>query len=178
MEKKNNYVFMFLSIVAWILFVGLCIEAGALIVNFIYSLYKPEIIQNLYQKLDLSEMYNKSKWAYLNMYTFIMVISILKAYLFYLVILLISKIDLEKPFNSFVSKQITQISYFTLAIGLLSFLAQHTAKNLMDKGFNIDKLDQFWTDSQAFILMAAVIYIIATIIKRGIEIQNENDLTV
>jgi hypothetical protein len=107
-----------------------------------------------------------------------MVISILKAYLFYLVILLISKIDLEKPFNSFVSKQITQISYFTLAIGLLSFLAQHTAKNLMDKGFNIDKLDQFWTDSQAFILMAAVIYIIATIIKRGIEIQNENDLTV
>jgi hypothetical protein len=48
----------------------------------------------------------------------------------------------------------------------------------MDKGFNIDKLDQFWTDSQAFILMAAVIYIIATIIKRGIEIQNENDLTV
>jgi hypothetical protein len=178
MEKKNNYVFMFLSIVAWIIFVGLCIEAGALIVNFIYSLYKPEIIQNLYQKLDLSEMYNKSKWAYLNMYTFIMVISILKAYLFYLVILLISKIDLEKPFNSFVSKQITQISYFTLAIGLLSFLAQHTAKNLMDKGFNIDKLDQFWTDSQAFILMAAVIYIIATIIKRGIEIQNENDLTV
>jgi hypothetical protein len=178
MEKKNNYVFMFLSIVAWIIFVGLCIEAGALIVNFIYSLYKPEIIQNLYQKLDLSEMYNKSKWAYLNMYTFIMVISILKAYLFYLVILLISKIDLEKPFNSFVSKQITQISYFTLAIGLLSFLAQHTAKNLMDKGFNIDKLDQFWTDSQAFILMAAVIYIIATIIKRGIEIKNENDLTV
>jgi hypothetical protein len=178
MEKKNNYVFMFLSIVAWIIFVGLCIEAGALIVNFIYSLYKPEIIQNLYQKLDLSEMYNKSKWAYLNMYTFIMVISILKAYLFYLVILLISKIDLEKPFNSFVSKQITQISYFTLAIGLLSFLAQHTAKNLMDKGFNIDKLDQFWTDSQAFILMAAVIYIIATIIKRVIEIQNENDLTV
>jgi len=178
MEKKNNYVFIFLSIVAWIIFVGLCIEAGALIVNFIYSLFKPEIIQNLYQKLDLSEMYNKSKWAYLNMYTFIMVISILKAYLFYLVILLISKIDLEKPFNSFVSKQITQISYFTLAIGLLSFLAQHTAKNLMDKGFNIDKLDQFWTDSQAFILMAAVIYIIATIIKRGIEIQNENDLTV
>jgi hypothetical protein len=178
MEKKNNYVFTFLSIVAWVIFVGLCIEAGALIVNFIYSLYKPEIIQNLYQKLDLSEMYNMSKWAYLNMYTFIMAISVLKAYLFYLVIVLISKIDLEKPFNSFVSKQITQISYFTFAIGLLSFLAQHTAKNLMDKGFNIDKLDQFWTDSQAFILMAAVIYIIATIIKRGIEIQNENDLTV
>jgi hypothetical protein len=39
-------------------------------------------------------------------------------------------------------------------------------------------LNQFWEDSQAFILMAAVVYIIATIFKKGVEIQNENDLTV
>jgi hypothetical protein len=76
MEKKNNYIFIFLSIVAWIIFVGLCIEAGALIVNFIFSLYKPEFVQNLYQKLDLSEMYTyRSKWAFFNMYTFILAIS-------------------------------------------------------------------------------------------------------
>ncbi|WP_305660687.1 DUF2975 domain-containing protein [Daejeonella sp.] len=178
MEKKNNYVFTFLSIVAWVIFVGLCIEAGALIVNFLYSLFKPQIIQNLYQKLDLSELYTMSKWAYFNMYTFILAISILKAYLFYLVIILISKLDLARPFNSFVSKQITQISYFTLSIGLLSSLAQHTTKNLMHRGFEVDTLDRFWADSEAFILMSAIIYIIATIIKRGIEIQNENDLTV
>lgn len=178
MEKKNNYIFIFLTIVAWIIFVGLCIEAGGLIVNFIFSLYKPEFVQNLYQKLDLSEMYTRSKWDYFNMYTFILAISLLKAYLFYIVILLVSKLDLAKPFNSFVSKQITQISYFTLSIGLLSSLAQHTAKNLLQQGYEIDTLDQFWADSEAFILMSAIIYIIATIIKRGIEIQNENDLTV
>ena len=178
MEKKNNYVFTFLSIVAWVIFVGLCIEAGALIVNFIFSLSKPEFVQNLYQKLDLSEMYTMSKWVYLNMYTFILAISILKAYLFYLVIILISKLDLAKPFNCFVSEQITQISYITLSIGLLSALARQTAKNLLHRGYEIDKLDQFWADSQAFILMSAIIYIIATIIKRGVEIQNENDLTV
>lgn len=56
MSKRNNYVFIGLQIVAWVIFVGLCIEAGALLVNFIYSLYKPDIIQNLYQKMDLSEM--------------------------------------------------------------------------------------------------------------------------
>lgn len=178
MEKKNNYVFTFLSIVAWVIFVGLCIEAVGLIVNFIFSLYKPEFVQNLYQKLDLSEMYTISKWDFFNMYTFILAISILKAYLFYIVIRLISKLDLSKPFNSFVSEQITQISYFTLSIGLLSSLAQHTAKNLLQQGYEIDTLNEFWADSEAFILMAAIIYIIATIIKRGIEIQNENDLTV
>ena len=178
MSKHNNFVFKVLSIVAWVIFVGLCIEAGGLIVNFIFSLYRPEFVQNLYQKLDLSEMYNLSKWSFFSMYSFILVISILKAYLFYIVIILIHKLDLAKPFNSFVSKQITQISYFTLSIGLLSYIARESAKNLMHRGYEIDQLNQFWVDSQAFILMAAVVYVIATIFKKGLEIQNENDLTV
>ena len=48
----------------------------------------------------------------------------------------------------------------------------------MQQGFVIDNLNQFWADSQAFILMGAVIYIIATIFKKGVDIQNENDLMV
>lgn len=178
MPKTNYFVFKGLNIVAWIIFVGLCIESGGLIVNFIFSLYKPEFVQNLYQKLDLSEMYNRSKWAFYSMYSFILAISMLKAYLFYIVIRLISKLDLAKPFNSFVSKQITQISYYTLSIGLLSHIARQTAKNLLHRGFEIDQLNQFWADSQAFILMAAVIYVIATIFTKGVEIQTENDLTI
>lgn len=178
MLKKNNFVIIILSIVAWIIFVGLSIEAGGLIVNFIVSLYKPEFVQNLYQKLDLSEMYSLNKWAFFSMYSFILVISILKAYLFYIVSMLISTLDLSKPFNRFVSKQISQISYFTLSIGLLSYIARETAKNLLHRGYEIDQLNQFWVDSQAFILMAAIVYVIATIFKKGIELQNENDLTV
>ena len=89
MSKRNNFVFKGLHIVAWVIFVGLCIEAGGLIVNFIFSIYKPEFVQNLYQKLDLSEMYNRSKWAFFGMYSFILFISLLKAYLFYIVIMLL-----------------------------------------------------------------------------------------
>lgn len=177
MSKTNNFVFNGLKIVAWIIFVGLSIEAGGLIVNFFLSLYNPEFVQNLYQKLDLSEMYELSKWAFFGMYSFILFISILKALLFYTVIILVTKINLSKPFSSFVSRHISQISYYTLSIGLLSYLAQQTAKNLQHRGYEIDQLNQFWVDSQAFILMAAVVYVIATIFKKGIEIQNENDLT-
>jgi polyferredoxin len=78
MTKTNNIVFKSLHIIAWIIFVGLSIEAGGLIVNFIFSLYKPEFVQNLYQKLDLSEMYNRNQWAFFGMYSFILFISILK----------------------------------------------------------------------------------------------------
>lgn len=178
MSKTNNFVFTVVKIVSWVIFVGLCIEAGGLIVNFIFSLYKPEFVQNLYQKLDLSVMYERSKWTFFSMYSFILVISILKAVLFYVVIRLVSKIDLTKPFNSFVSRQISLMSYYTFSIGILSYIARETAKNLQHRGYVIDSLNQFWADSQAFILMAAVIYVIATIFSKGVEIQNENDLTV
>ncbi|NJO91460.1 MAG: DUF2975 domain-containing protein [Chloroflexia bacterium] len=178
MANKNHIVFTGLHIIAWIIFVGLCIEAGGLIVNFFFSLYKPEFVQNLYQKLDLSAMYDRSKCAFFSMYSFILTISVLKAYLFYIVIILSSKFNLAKPFSSYVSEQITKISYYTLSIGLLSLLARQVAKNLQHHGYVIDTLNQFWADSQAFILMAAVIYVIATIFAKGVEIQNENDLTV
>jgi hypothetical protein len=178
MSKTNNLVFKGLKVVAWIIFVGLCIEAGGLIVNFIFSLYNPEFVQNLYQKLDLSEMHDRSKWAFYGIYSFILFISMLKANLFYLVIILVTKINLSKPFNNFVSKQILKISYYTFSIGLLSYIARQTAKNLQHRGYNIDMLNQFWADSQAFILMAAVIYVIATIFSKGVEYQEELEETV
>lgn len=178
MAKRNNFVFMGLHIVAWVIFVGLCIEAGGLIVNFAFSIYKPEFVQNLYQKLDLSEMYDRSKRDFFGVYSFILVVAVLKAYLFYIVAMLMHRIDLSKPFNSFVSEQITKISYCTFSIGIVSYIARQTAKNLQHRGYVIDNLNQFWADSQAFILMAAVIYVIATIFKKGVVIQNENDLTV
>lgn len=178
MSKTNNFVFKGLEIISWIIFVGLCIEAGALIVNFVVSLYNPEFVQNLYENLDLSEMYQRSKWAFFSMYSLILFIAILKAVLFYFVIVLVGKIDLTKPFNSFVAKQISRISYYTFSIGLLGYLARQTANNLEHQGYAIDSLEKFWADSQAFIIMAAVIYVIATIFSKGVELQIENDLTV
>lgn len=178
MKAKNNFIFTVLNIVAWIIFVGLSIEAGGLIVNFIFSIFKPEMVPNLYQKMDLSELYNRSQWAFYGMYSFVLVISILKVLLFYIVIMLLLKLDLEKPFNSYVSKQINQMSYFTFSIGLLSYIAKETAKNLQQHGYKTEQLNQFWVDSQAFILMAAVVYVIAVIFKKGIELQSENELTI
>jgi len=131
MFKKNHFTFKVLAVVAWLIFVGLCIEAGALIVNFIFSLVNPAMVKNLYQKLDLSEIYQHSKWVFFSMYSFILFISLLKVYLFFIVIRLISKLDLEKPFSKFVAEQITKISYLTLSIGLLSYVARQVTKSLL-----------------------------------------------
>lgn len=173
-SKTSNLVFRGLQIVAWIIFVGLSIEAGGLIVNAIVSIYRPEFIQNLYQKLDLSTMYNDNKSGFFLVYSFILSIAILKAHLFYIVVSLMQRLDLRKPFNTFAARQIMRLSYFTLSIGFLSYLA----KKVTLQSAVSEQLNPFWEDGQAFILMGAVIFIIAIIFKKGVDIQNESDLTV
>lgn len=178
MSISNNFVFKALHVIAWIIFVGLCIEAGGLIINFIFSVFKPEYVGSLYQKLDLSAMYQESKWPFFGMYSFIIAISVLKAHLFYVVIMLLHKLDLSKPFSNYVANKINSIAYYTFSIGILSHIAREVTKNMEHHGIEIDKLNEFWVDSQAFIIMAAIIYIIATIFKRGIALQEENELTI
>lgn len=178
MSKRNKYIFKGLHVVAWVIFIGLCVEAGAMLVNLIVSIYNPQFIQHLYQKLDLSAIYHQSKWNFFCIYSFVIVLSVLKAYLFYIVIRLLQRMDLSKPFNNFTSEQITKLSYFTFFIGILGYLARHLTQSLWHHGYSIDQLNQYWTDSQAFILTSAIIYIIGTIFAKGVELQNENDLTV
>ena len=178
MTKNSSFVFKFLQVVAWFIFVGLCIETGAFAVNFVYSLWNPLVLKNLYNKLDLSAMYERSQFVFFLIYGFILSISFLKAFLFYEVIKLVGKLDLQKPFSVFVSNQISRIRTATFIIGVLSIVATRVVQNISEKGFDVNQLNEYWTDATAFIFMAAIIFIIDTIFKRGIELQSENDLTV
>ena len=178
MSNTDGLVFKALHVVAWAIFIGLCIEAGGLTIKFIFSIYRPELVQDIYPELDLNGMYRDSKPSFFEIYSFVLSISILKAYLFYLVTGLVRKLDLSRPFDIFVSRQISRISYYTLSIGLLGYIAGQSAKNLMHHGISTGSLDRYWADSRAFVLMGAVIYIIATIFRKGVDIQNENELTV
>lgn len=178
MSKRGNILFWCLYAIVWIIFLGVSIEAGGLVVNFFFSLYNPEILPKLYQKLDLTDLYNKNQMGFFGIYGLILSISILQAVMFYVVISMMHKMDLQKPFSGFVSKQIFKISYFSIAVGLLGSIAQKISKNLMHQSFKTENADQFWGDSGAFILMGAVVYIIADIFKKGVDLQHENDLTV
>jgi Protein of unknown function (DUF2975) len=123
-------------------------------------------------------MFHRNKIAFFSMYSFMIVIAVLKSYLFYILNRQMTKLDLEKPFSSFFSKQISQISSFTFAIGLIGYIAHEGSKNLQRYDYKLDQLDKFWVDYDAFIFMAAVVYVIALIFKKGIEFQSEKELTI
>ena len=178
MTLKTDVLLTGLKIISWVIFIGLCIETGALLFNYIYSLFRTVATNNLYQGLNLSELYNQSTTLYSYLFSMVIFVSGLKAYVFYLVIKLFMKLNLAKPCDEGVRYYITQISWFVFFTGMSSYIAHRFTKHLVQKGYEVDAVSHFWSGTEAFLLMAAVLFVIAQIFKKGIELQHENDLTV
>ena len=178
MTKKNDAILKVLHVVSWIAFIGLCIEAGALIFNFVYALFKPIASHNIYKGLDLSEMYANHFPQFIGVMSFVVALVILKAYLFYLVVKIFQKLNLVKPFDVEISKLIEKISYEAIAIAVVSLIAHQYTKRLIQNGYEVSHVEKYWNDTAAFLMMAAILFIISQVFKKGIELQKENDLTV
>jgi hypothetical protein len=178
MSKKNDFILKALNVVSWIVFIGLCIEAGALLFNFILTLFNPIAANNIYKGLNLSALYEVNFANYIGVMSFVVVLSLMKAYLFFLVVKIFMKLNLVKPFNVEIAKLIEKISYEAFAIAIVSVIAHQYTKRLIQSGYVLGDVGQYWDDTAAFLMMAAIIFVISQIFKKGIEIQNENDLTV
>ncbi|MDY8135071.1 DUF2975 domain-containing protein [Aquimarina sp. 2201CG5-10] len=172
---KTKQVLSAMKIISWIIFLGLCIKLGAILFSSAMGFWvNDEAIKNLYLGLDLSNLYTFSTTYYAMILSLIISILAMKTYLFYLVIKIFSKIDFDRPFTLVIANLISRISYISLWTGLLSYFANRYSDRLLKKGA-VFKLD--WGDSE-FLFMAGIIFIIAFIFKRGIEIQSENELTI
>ena len=178
MSKNNDVILKVLHVLSWIVFIGLCIEAGALIFNFIFTLFKPIASHNIYKGLNLSEMYEKQFPHFIGVMSFVVVLALLKAYLFYLVVNIFQKLNLVKPFNIEIAKLIEKISFEAVTIAILTVIAQQYTLRLVDNGYEVSDVDNYWNDTAAFLMMAAILFVISQVFKKGIELQEENDLTV
>ncbi|HMP91803.1 MAG TPA: DUF2975 domain-containing protein [Phnomibacter sp.] len=178
MSTKTNFVWRFIQVVCWVIFIGLCIQTGALLFNFIYSLYKPVATHRLYMQLNLHDLYQQNFAVYSGIMILIIGISAYKAYVFYRVIKLFEILNLVKPFSQQVQTAITQISYHGFGIGLISFVAHKVVTTKLQPSFSIGIAPSFWNDWGAYLMMSAILYVIALIFKKGIALQSEVDLTV
>ena len=91
---------------------------------------------------------------------------------------LFKSLNTSKPFSQNVSALITKITYFTLSIGIISIIAQEFIDQLSGYGYNVGVVDRYWNDGGGYLVMTVILFAVAFILKTGIELQNENDLTV
>ncbi|WP_337865365.1 DUF2975 domain-containing protein [Ignavibacterium sp.] len=178
MSKKNNFIWKAIQTICWLIFAGYSVQTGALLFNLIYSLFNPAATHNLHLGLDLSQLYSKSQSVYVFVFSLIISVSALKAFVFYIVLKLFKKLNLVKPFSENVSSIISKITYYAFAIGIISFIAQRLIQRLIEKGYNVGVVERYWDDGGVYLMMSAILFVITLIFQRGIELQKENDLTV
>lgn len=169
---------MLITVIIWSIFIGLCIQAGTLIFTFAYSLIQPLISKDLYEGLNLFSLQTQSKWYYITLVTLLISISILKAQLFYTMIRIFIKIDLIHPFSNGIAKLISKLSYIAFTLGVTQLLSSAFVKWLDPEVFQLMGVDNHLSGSFEYFLLSALIFAIAQVFKRGVEIQAENELTV
>ncbi|HAO46503.1 MAG TPA: DUF2975 domain-containing protein [Ferruginibacter sp.] len=168
-----------LHVICWVIFIGLCIKTGAIIYStFVSLVINPEAAKDLYMGLDLSNLFVFSKQHYIKLLSFIIFLGVLKAYIFYLGIRIFLKINFQHPFSKEVSSLISNISYCALSIGVITILTGSYRGWLSKRGVIFPDMQDYIGGGVEFLMLGGMIYMIAEIFKRGIEIQSENELTV
>ena len=173
MKPKAENLLIVLNILSWIAFVGIAIKAGSFIISYIVSIGNPIASKNLYNGTDYSA-YRDQSFAH---YTFIVLYKVafyvMQAYVAFLLTRLLSKLNISRPFSTDVAALLQKISIYILGIWVLAMVNNiHIA--ILDKLYGIVPI----YISGDFIFFAGIVYVLAQLFKRGVEIQSENELTV
>ncbi len=173
MKSNTEKLLKFIHILAWIVLIGLLIKVGTLITTYFISIGKEDLSKNLFGALDLSDYYSHSFYQYSLIVGYKVIVFAIEAYIAYLITKLLSTLNLEKPFNSQVYKLMQQISYSIFYLWIVA-MVHNTHVQFLGKRYDFP-MELFSSD---FIFLAGIIFIFAQIVKRGIELQSENELTI
>lgn len=84
------------------------------------------------------------------------------------------KVDFQNPFNQETSNLITKLGFSAFVLGILNIAFSSIIPMLFKGNFAIN----FSFESFNFLMIAAILYIVSLIFKKGVELQSENDLTI
>lgn len=182
MSTKTDYFLKALNVVSWIIFIGVSIEAGGFIFNTIFTLLlNPVGASKFWTEVNLSELYNFNQTYYITVTSLMIIVAMLRATMFYIIVKIFydKKFNLEQPFNETVRRFILKIAYLALGIGIFSFWGAKYTDGIVNQGVTMPDLQHLRLGgADAWLFMGVVLLVIAMIFKKGIDIQNENDLTI
>ena len=180
---RTEKILKIINVFAWIIFVGTLVKFGTILIIFIISLFNPEYV--LFKDIEVFgegtspgtyfyEIRESHLWNYIPYVISIILWTLIKSYLAYLIIKLLAKINLIHPFSMEVADRIVKISYALIFIWVLSFVV-----GFFDKWATLAiGLEPQFEVRGEFLFIAGLVYLIGNIFKRGVEIQNENKLTI
>jgi len=184
MEIKisTQQILKFLYILSWIIFIGVGIEAGAIIFNAIFTHFvDPKTATHFWKEVDLTNLYNRDSGYFLVETTLMSIVAVMRALIFYFIVKILhdKKLDLSQPFSKELRRFILNVSYLTLGIGLFSFWGIHYTQWLANQSLIMPDIQHLgFGGADVWLFMSVILFVIAQIFKRGIELQEENELTI
>jgi hypothetical protein len=184
MEIKitTKHILIVLTIIASLIFVGVCIEAGGFLFNMIYTLaVNPVGAEFFWNRLNLLSLYQSGESHFITVMALVNIVAVLRAIMFFVIVKFLydKKLDLSKPFNMEMRRFILIIGYISLGISFFSAWGTNYVDRLVSSGVSMPSIHQLRiAGADVWIFMSVMLFVIAQIFKRGIEIQSENELTV
>lgn len=167
-----------LYVLSWIIFIGVCIEAGSFIFNAFFTLLINPSNANYF---DLSNLYEYDAGYFSVVLLIMSIVAVMRACLFYLIVKILrdKKLNISQPFNKEFGSFIFKVSYLDLGIGLFSYWGVKYTEWLVNQGVKMPDIQNLHLGgADVWLLMGVTLLVIAHIFKRGIEIQSENELTI
>ncbi len=182
MEIITKQVLKILYVLSWILFIGVCIDAGGSIFSAFYTLViNPVNAATFWEGNDLSGLYKYDPGHFFAETLLISIAAVMKACIFYLItkILHDKKLNMSQPFSKEVRLFIIKLSCLAFGIGLFTGWGVKYTEWLVQKGVKMPDTQHLRLEgADVWLFMSIILFVIAQIFKRGIEIQTENELTV
>ena len=170
---KTEKLLKFMKFISWFAFIGLMIKSGAILVTYLLSIENPEASKDMYEGLNLYEYRNYSFIHYSLIIAYKVILFAIEAYIAFLAIKLLKKLNIQQPFNISVQHLMKQISYCVFYLWIVAII-HNTHVQIIGKKYSFEVV----LFSSDFVFLSVIIFIFAQIMKRGIDIQSENELTI
>lgn len=178
MKKTTKTLLWLINAICTVIFCGLCLQIAGIIFFSIYHSIRPENSGDMMLGMDLTQLFGLSHMNFAILFSLALSVPTLKAFSFFYTIKIFSTLNVVKPFSREIASLISTISYLILTVGILGTVAIQYSELLKTKGMEMDQLQRWWDDSYAYLFVGCILFVIAQIFKRGLELQAENDLTI
>ena len=182
MRITSKQILNVLYVLSFILFVGVCIDACGFIFSAFYTMTINSVnAKTTWPGVDLSALYSWDRGHFLVQLTYMSIVGVLKAIQFYLLLKILhdKKLNFSQPFNKETGRLISSLAFLAIGAGLFSSWGAKYTAWIETNGVPMpDVQDLRLGGADVWLYMGAILFVIAQIFKRGIEIQTENDLTV
>jgi len=177
MKRKTETILTISKFLALLGGVWYSILWASQLTTLIASFINPDWAKRTYEvDLNLFSIREHSTGFYASAMCLTIAVSVLKAIIWFVVFDLLSKLKLQNPFSMEVERKLERIAYLLLGVWIVSSIFWKTYIHYLSEATGMQLPANNTGDEYLF--MAGMIYIISQVFKRGIEIQEENQLTV